>query len=91
MLVSGFILMYPTLVTRVLPGQLVPAAKMAHGYQGLLALLVVLVWPLYSAHLSPGRFPVDTSIFTGRISAKRLAEEHPLEYQRLIARGHGKL
>lgn len=85
MLVSGFILMYPTLVTRGLPGDFVPAAKLAHGYEGLLAFLVVLIWHLYGAHLGPGRFPMDTSIFTGRISRKRLREEHFLEYQRLTA------
>jgi cytochrome b subunit of formate dehydrogenase len=84
-LTSGFILMYPTLVTWVLPGQVVPAAKMAHGYQGLWALLGVLAWHLYSVHLAPGSFPLDTSIFTGHISKKRLMEEHPLEYQRLTS------
>jgi hypothetical protein len=30
-------------------------------------------------------FPVDTTIFTGRISEERMRHEHPLEYERLVA------
>ncbi len=30
--------------------------------------------------LRPGIFPADTTIFTGKISKKRMIEEHELEY-----------
>ncbi len=84
MIVTGSILWFPVLATRILPGELVPAAKEAHGGEALLALLVITIWHLYSVHLSPVQFPGDTSIFTGKISRHRMIEEHPLEYARIM-------
>jgi len=83
MVVSGFILYFPTWFTSVLPGQLVPAAKVAHSNEALLALATILVWHMYGAHLNPDVFPIDTSIFTGRVSEERMHHEHPLELERL--------
>ena len=80
---SGFFLAYPLLVTQVLPGQFVAAAREFHGNEATLAVLTIVVWHLYDVILKPGIFPADTSIFTGKISRKRLFEEHPLEYAEL--------
>lgn len=80
---TGLVLLFPIEATRVLPGEIVPASKLAHGNEGLMAFLVVIVWHIYNAHLNPDVFPFDTTIFTGKISAKRLHHEHELEYERL--------
>ncbi len=80
---TGLILYFPLLATRFLPGEVVPASKLAHGNEGLMAFLVVIIWHIYNAHLSPDVFPFDTSIFTGKIERHRMAHEHPLEYARL--------
>ena len=81
---SGLILMYPTWATKFLPGQLIPVAKTAHGYEGLMALAVIVIWHLYGAHFGPDRFPADTAIFTGKITRERMRKEHSLEYQELL-------
>jgi formate dehydrogenase gamma subunit len=83
MISTGLVLYFPMLVTRFLPGELIPVSKVAHSNEGLMAFLVVITWHIYNAHLAPGVFPYDTSIFNGRISKERLRHEHPLEYARL--------
>jgi len=85
MIATGFILLYPLAALQLLPGELVPASKVAHSNEGLMAFLVVITWHIYNAHLSPDVFPFDTSIFTGRISRERMAHEHPLELERIAA------
>ncbi|HTT70451.1 MAG TPA: cytochrome b/b6 domain-containing protein [Anaeromyxobacteraceae bacterium] len=83
MVLTGVILIYPAVVTRLLPGEFVPAAKVAHSNEGLMAFLVITIWHIYNAHLNPDVFPFDPTIFTGKISRERMAHEHPLELERL--------
>ena len=81
MALSGFILYFPIFVSRVLPAELIPAAKVMHSYEALLAFLIVLIWHMAGAHLTPESFPMDTSIFTGKIRKEKLRREHALEYE----------
>lgn len=80
---TGLVLLYPVHVTQVLPGVVVPVAMVAHSSEGLLAFLTIITWHVYSAVLAPEVFPLDTTMFTGRISEERLRHEHPLEWERL--------
>lgn len=81
---TGFLLLFPVESAIYLPGILIPAAKVAHGYEAILAFLAIITWHFYNAHLASGVFPLDTSIFTGKVSYARMMEEHPLEYERLV-------
>ncbi len=85
MILTGFILYFPTFWTRFLAGEVIPAANVAHSSEGLLAFLVVIIWHIYNAHLNPDVFPFDGSIFTGRVSKERMVQEHPVEYARLTS------
>ena len=96
MILSGLTLMYPAVVARFGPGEIIPAAKVAHSNEGLMAFLVITIWHVFNAHLHPDVFPFDASIFTGSISRERMAHEHPRELARLEGRepddhahGHG--
>lgn len=95
MVVTGLIMWKPVIATQFLPGILVPAGKMLHSWEAVLAVLAIVIWHGYHALLHPDVFPVDKSIFTGKMSRKRMIEEHPLEYERLTGQpaahdGHKK-
>lgn len=81
---SGLVLLYPMLVARYLPGELIPTAKIAHSNEGLMAFLVVITWHVYNAHFAPDIFPFNKTIFTGKISKHHLQKEHPREFERLF-------
>lgn len=81
---TGFTLWFPTTFAQILPGELIPAAKALHTNEALLAFLVIVVWHIYNSVFSPEVFPLDTVIFTGKISKERMIHEHPLEYERLF-------
>lgn len=84
MSVTGVVLVFPELVTQILPGIVVAAVRTMHGLEATFAVLVVAIWHSYGVILRPEIFPLDTSIFTGRVSVERLKEEHALEYERLF-------
>ena len=83
MVTTGLVLLFPVATAKLLVGQVIPAAKLAHSSEGLMAFLAIIIWHIYNSHLSPDVFPFDGSIFTGRISRERMEKEHPLELERL--------
>lgn len=82
MVLTGFMLWNPIATTAFLPGAFIPAAKVAHGNEALLAVLSIVTWHFYNVHVK--RF--NHSIFTGKISHAEMEEEHALELE-AIARG----
>jgi formate dehydrogenase subunit gamma len=83
MVVTGFILFFPVQAASLIPGEFIPAAKMMHSNEGLMAFFVITIWHIFNAHLNPDVFPFDASIFTGKVSRERYQHEHPLELARL--------
>jgi len=79
MMLTGVILWFPAVVTKFLPGEIIPAAKVLHTNEALVVFLIIAIWHVYSAIFSPEVFPLDTSIFTGYISKSRMLREHPDE------------
>lgn len=83
MIGTGLVLWFPVIVARFLPGEIIPAAKAAHSNEALLAFLVIVTWHIYNSIFSPEVFPLDTAIFTGKISRERMVHEHPVELARI--------
>ncbi|NPA90556.1 MAG: hypothetical protein GXO55_03770 [Chloroflexi bacterium] len=79
MALTGFVLWNPITVTRYLPGEVVPASKVAHGMEAILAVLSILTWHSYFVHIRH----FNKSMFTGYMDEEEMWEEHPLELERL--------
>lgn len=73
--ITGFMMWNPITTTKYLPGQVIPAAKVAHGLEAVLAVLAIFIWHMYHVHIK--RF--NKSMFTGKISHEEMEEEHPAE------------
>jgi len=73
--VTGFMMWNPLSTTKFLPGEVIPAAKAAHGGEALLAVLAIIIWHMYGVHIK--RF--NKAMFTGKISEEEMLHEHPLE------------
>jgi formate dehydrogenase subunit gamma len=80
MMVTGVVLWFPAMVTKIMPGEIIPAAKVLHANEALVVFLIIAIWHIYNAIFSPEVFPLDTSIFTGYISRERQFDEHPDEF-----------
>ena len=80
---SGLLLWFPEFFSRFLPGLLLNIAYTIHSDEALLAIGFIFIVHLFNAHLRAQVFPMDKSIFTGKIEAKEIMEHHPLEWEHL--------
>jgi cytochrome b subunit of formate dehydrogenase len=84
MSVTGIMLLFPEIISWVVPGSVIAAGRVLHGLEGTFAVLVVILWHSWTVILRPEIFPLDKSIFTGKMEMDRLREEHALEYERIF-------
>lgn len=84
---TGLMLWFPEFTAKVLPGWIFNVAMIAHGYEALLAIGFIFTIHFFNANLRPGKFPVDTVIFSGCLPEAELKVERPDEYARLVASG----
>lgn len=86
MIVSGSTFLFPEVWASILPAsvasQFQEFMRLSHPHEALLALLVIAFWHWYNVHLAPGRFPMQWTFLTGKITREHQLEEHFLEYVR---------
>ena len=77
--VTGFMMWNPINTARFLPGDLIPAAKAAHGGEALLAVLAILVWHFYGVHVKT----FSRAMFSGKLTREQMEHEHALELEQI--------
>ncbi|HQR10872.1 MAG TPA: hypothetical protein PLW68_06030 [Casimicrobiaceae bacterium] len=84
---SGLLLWFPVFFSKLLPGWMFNIAALVHGEEALLAVGFIFTFHFFNGHLRPQKFPMDTVVFTGRISEHELKEERLVEYERMVRDG----
>lgn len=85
--VSGLVLMFPTVITRLFPALAVKISLIIHADEALLAATVLFIWHFYNVHLKPGIFPMNWAWLTGRMRSDIYEEEHTAHVKDLKAKG----
>ena len=84
---TGVMLWFPEFFTRLLPGWTINVATIIHSDEALLAAGFIFTIHFFNTHLRPEKFPMDTVIFTGRMTLDELKTDKPEEYERLSKSG----
>ncbi|MEI7731093.1 MAG: hypothetical protein WCO56_16065 [Verrucomicrobiota bacterium] len=84
---SGMILWFPQFFSRFLPGWIINIAMIIHSDEALLAAGFIFSIHFFNTHFRLEKFPMDTVIFSGRISKGELVHERKRWYDRLVAAG----
>lgn len=84
---SGLILWFPVFFSRFLPGWMINVAMIVHSDEALLAAGFIFTVHFFNTHFRLEKFPMDTVIFSGRVSKAELLHERKRWYDRLLATG----
>ncbi len=84
---SGLIMWFPEFFTRFMPGWVINVALIVHSDEALLAAGFIFTFHFCNTHFRLEKFPMDTVIFSGRISKTELLHERKAWYDRLRAEG----
>lgn len=84
---SGLLLWFPEAFASFVPGWVFNVALTIHGEEALLAVGFIFTIHFFNGHLRPEKFPMDTVIFTGRLTESELRHERPAEFERLTSTG----
>ncbi len=85
--ISGLVMWFPEFFTRVLPGWTINLALIVHSDEALLAAGFIFAFHFFNVHFRPEKFPIDSVIFSGRISKTEMLHERKRWYDRLVASG----
>ncbi len=87
---SGLIMWFPKFFTLFLPGWVINIALVVHSDEALLAAGFIFAFHFFNTHFRIEKFPMDTVIFSGRISKTEMLHERKRWYDRLVAEGRLK-
>ncbi|MFC1493523.1 cytochrome c3 family protein, partial [candidate division KSB1 bacterium] len=80
---SGLVMWFPVFFTKFFPGWMINVALIIHSDEALLAAGFIFTFHFFNVHFRIEKYPMDTVIFSGRISHHEMVEEREAWLERL--------
>ncbi|WP_457553913.1 formate dehydrogenase subunit gamma [Desulfobacula sp.] len=80
--ITGIMKWFPEFFTGIFPGYFINIAAHFHFHEAVLAVMYIVIVHMSDTHLVPDIFPMEKTIFTGKIEKTRFMEDHPEEWKR---------
>lgn len=80
MILSGYTMWFPEVITRLLPGGVIPAAIMAHSTEAIVTLIFIVLFHFYHVHFER----LNLSIFSGWLNEEDMRTYHSREYAQIV-------
>ena len=85
--ISGLVLWFPNVFTSFMPGWVINVALIIHSDEALLAAGFIFTFHFFNVHFRIEKYPMDTVIFSGKISKTELLEERGRWFERMFREG----
>ena len=86
MTVTGVIMWFDNTFMGILTKLGWDIARTVHYYEAWLAFLAIVIWHFYFIIFNPDAYPMNLAWWKGTITEEEMAEEHPLELEKIKAK-----
>ncbi len=83
MVLTGFVLWFPTFWTSFLPPWIVKVSETIHYYEAWLATLAIAVFHFFFVIFHPEQYPMSFAWLTGRVTVESVKHHHPKWFDRI--------
>ena len=85
--ITGLMLMYPLLTSRIVPGWFLNVAALLHRAEAILAVSYIFIVHFFIGHLRRSSLPMNEAMFSGNVTLEEAMEEKPVWVERLKKEG----
>lgn len=84
---TGFSLWFPAEASQFFNRTMLDVFRIIHSHEAVVAVITLAYGHFFTVHFNPAIFPSNPVWLTGKLSLEHFIEEHPAEYQQMVAEG----